>query len=52
MDVRLKIGRYAGELRDIPAPEAKQMIEDGRAVDPRLESLREDEDPKPKKKKR
>lgn len=51
MDVRLKAGLYAGEIRDIPAPEAKIMLADGRAEDPRLDSLdMDEEDPKPKAK--
>lgn len=37
MDVRVKIGRYAGEIQDIPAPEAKLMLADGRAEDPYAE---------------
>jgi len=52
MDVRLKYGRYVGELRDIPTPEAEQMIADGRAEDPRVESPDTDNNSKPKQKKR
>ena len=55
MDVRLKIGRYAGEIRDIPATEAKLMLADGRAEDPYAELIEEAPAasapaPKPKKK--
>jgi hypothetical protein len=37
MQVRLKTGRYAGELQDVRPDCARQMIADGRASDPRLE---------------
>jgi hypothetical protein len=36
MEVLLKFGRYAGEVRDVRADCALQMIEDGRATDPRV----------------
>jgi hypothetical protein len=39
MEVLLKIGRYAGELKDVRADIAAQMIEDGRAEDPRLAEI-------------
>jgi len=42
MDVRVKIGRYAGEIQDIPAPEAKLMLADGRAEDPYVEPVSEE----------
>lgn len=35
MEVLMKSGRYAGELRDVRPDCAKQMIADGRAEDPR-----------------
>jgi hypothetical protein len=35
MEVLMKSGRYAGELRDVRPDCAKQMIADGRATDPR-----------------
>lgn len=38
MELRLKIGRYAGEIRDVAPDVAHQMIADGRATDPRFES--------------
>lgn len=37
MDIRLKIGRYAGEIRDFPADVARRMIDDDLAMDPRFE---------------
>lgn len=37
MELRLKIGRYAGEIRDFEPADARQMIADGRAADPRFE---------------
>lgn len=39
MEVRLRIGRYAGEIKDVAPDVAKQMIADGRATDPRFEEL-------------
>lgn len=33
MFVRLLIGRYAGEVRDVLTPIARQMVADGRAED-------------------
>jgi hypothetical protein len=36
MEVLVKIGRYAGELRDLRPDCAREMIADGRAEDPRL----------------
>jgi hypothetical protein len=36
MEVRLKIGRYDGEIKDLAPEVAKQMIADDRAEDPRL----------------
>lgn len=42
MEVRMKSGRYAGELRDVRPDCARQMIADGRAEDPGLvEQVRE-----------
>jgi hypothetical protein len=38
MEVRLKIGRYAGEIKDVEPVIANEMIADGRATDPRFES--------------
>ena len=35
MLVRLLIGRYAGEVRDVFTPVARQMVADGRAEDVR-----------------
>jgi hypothetical protein len=37
MELRLKIGRYAGEIKDIAPGVAQQMIKDGNATDPRFE---------------
>lgn len=34
MYVRMKFGRYAGEIRDIASVEARIMLADGRAEDP------------------
>ena len=34
MYVRLNIGRYAGEIRDVVSEAARQMLADGRASDP------------------
>lgn len=36
MQVLMKSGRYAGELRDVRPDCAKQMVADGRAEDPRV----------------
>lgn len=32
--IRLKIGRYAGEIKDVISEAARQMLADGRAEDP------------------
>jgi hypothetical protein len=37
LEIRLKIGRYAGEIKDVEAVIAHQLIDDGRATDPRFE---------------
>ena len=39
MEVRLQIGRYAGELRDVEPEAAREMIADGRATDPRFDDF-------------
>jgi hypothetical protein len=40
MEVLMKIGRYAGELRDLRPDVAKQLIERGSAEDPRMAELK------------
>lgn len=49
MEVRLKIGRYAGEIQDVAPDVAKRLIESGQATDPRSEN---GSAPKPAKKKK
>jgi len=63
MMVRLKIGYYAGEIRNLPVPQARAMLADGRAelvtpaerVEPPAappESATQSERPKPTQKKK
>lgn len=40
MEVRLKFGRYEGEVRDVAAHIALELIADGRAEDPRMDGLK------------
>lgn len=37
MELRLKIGRYAGEIKDVAPEIARQLLDDGNATDPRFE---------------
>lgn len=41
MEVLMKVGIYAGEIRDLRPDCARQMIADGQAIDPHHETAEE-----------